>query len=264
MLQQTWVKTKLDLFTLQSTAIAAVLLPFLYVSIRTCVQDYHGWLNLGEGGLPYNVGGWVIQWILKLTMAKRNTIDIKCYARPLPADLAVVEKRRNTVKHLGPLPQRLGSRPKVAHWVIPHRQLREKPPSRSLIQACRHAFQSLANERQHVATICTSVLERHGSGLFVLDPTKAPAVAVRSRGEITHFHESDWSAHATLSYPDGEEVIQKGWGERHALSGSLLPLGYTLLYAPESEADVQVIQSIMAAAVEFMTGETGTLDRFEE
>lgn len=134
MFQQTWAKTKLDLLTLQSTAFVAVLLPFLYVSIRTCVHDYRGWLNLGEGGLPYNVGGWVIQWILKLTMAKRNTIDIECYARPLAADLAEAEKRRNTIKHLGPLPQRLGSRPKVAHWVIPHRQVREKPPSRSLIQ----------------------------------------------------------------------------------------------------------------------------------
>jgi hypothetical protein len=87
-----------------------------------------------RGGLPYNVGGWIIQWILKLTVAKRNTIDIKCYALPLPASFSDAEKRRSNVKHLRPLSKSLGSRPEVAHWVIPHRQLREKPLSRSLIQ----------------------------------------------------------------------------------------------------------------------------------
>jgi hypothetical protein len=102
--------------------------------------------------------------------------------------------------------------------------------------------------------IAPSKLERHGSGLFVWDPAEAPTVTIRSRSEITHFHESDWSSHATLSYPDCGEVIEKSWSEQHSLSGSLLPLGYTLLYAPESEAALQVIRSIMAAAVEFMTG----------
>ena len=57
-----------------------------------------------------------------------------------------------------------------------------------------------------------------------------------------------------LSFADCKEVIQKGWGERHSLSGSLLPLGYTFLYAPESDSDIEVIKTIMNAAVSFMTG----------
>ena len=99
-----------------------------------------------------------------------------------------------------------------------------------------------------------SVLERRGDAIFAADTIKTPTVAARSRGEITHIHESEGSAHAMLSYADCREVIRKGWGERHPLSGSIIPLGYIFLYAPESDADIEVVKSIMNAAISFMTG----------
>jgi hypothetical protein len=115
-------------------------------------------------------------------------------------------------------------------------------------------FNELAAERKATTSVTRSVLERRGDAIFVADQHKTPTVAARSRGEITHIHDSDSSAHAMLSFADCKEVIRKGWGERHTLSGSLLPLGYTFLYAPASDEDIEVIKIIMTAAVSFMTG----------
>ena len=268
------------LHTLHSkpATVAAILLPILYGTVRICLDDYRGWLDLGAGGLPYNFWGWLLQWAIKLTLAKRDTISLECYDEPLKIDLTESEKLRNTSKHLAPLPQRPGGRPKVAHWVIPHRQLRKAPTSPALsqvklppldlfstesrcrshganpMQSFRRAFNDLAAEKGAISSVNCSVLERRGDAIFVGSLDTIPTVAARSRGEITHIHESDSSAHAMLSFADCKEVIQKGWGERHALSGSVLPLGYTFLYAPESDTDIEVIRTIMNAAITFMTG----------
>lgn len=57
----------------------------------------------------------------------------------------------------------------------------------------------------------------------------------------------------TLSFADAEEVIVKGWGERHRLSGTdLIHLGYTMVYVPRSVAETEVLQRIFQAGVEFM------------
>jgi hypothetical protein len=114
--------------------IVALLLPVLYGSVRICLHDYRGWLGLGAGGLPYNFFGWVLQWLIKLTIAKRDTISLECYDKTLKIDLSESEKRRNDTNYLSSLPQRPGDRPKVAHWVIPHRQLRKAPTSQAVLQ----------------------------------------------------------------------------------------------------------------------------------
>ncbi len=81
-------------------------------------------------------------------------------------------------------------------------------------------------------------MERRGSGIFLSDVRISPAVAVANRGEIAHFHASDCSGHVTISHADSIEVIQKGWGERHGLSGGLLPLdGKWLIADPTIEVD---------------------------
>ena len=45
--------------------------------------------------------------------------------------------------------------------------------------------------------------------------------------------DADNSAHCTLSYTDAKQVIEKGWGERHPLDGSLLlGYGYMMVVSP--------------------------------
>ena len=120
----------------------ALLLPVIYGIVSVCLHDYRGWLNLGAGGLPYNFFGWLLQWVLKLALAKRDTSGLECYDRPLKIDLSESEKCRNYTSYLSSLPQRPGPRPKVAHWVIPHRELQMTPlsPALSQVKLPRSAF----------------------------------------------------------------------------------------------------------------------------
>lgn len=58
----------------------------------------------------------------------------------------------------------------------------------------------------------------------------------------------------TLSLADAKEVIEKGWGLRHKLSGPLIPVGYLLLYAPRNEEELEVLGRILKAGIAFMSG----------
>ena len=64
-------------------------------------------------------------------------------------------------------------------------------------------------------------------------------------------HESDLSAHCYLSLADAKEVLEKGWGERHRVSGNLIPLQYTFLYAPRNVGEVEVFIQIIEASVKY-------------
>ena len=97
--------------------------------------------------------------------------------------------------------------------------------------------------------IGTSEQERHGPALFLksLDPSVPPR-------EVAHLHEADGSAHTTLSLADAKKVVEKGWGERHGLSGQFLPgitLGFTMVYAPRDAEELSVMKQIFEAAIGF-------------
>lgn len=59
--------------------------------------------------------------------------------------------------------------------------------------------------------------------------------------------------HLTLHPIDSALVIASGWGERHPLAGCyfggkrLLPAGFTMVYAPREENDVETVLQIVKA-----------------
>ena len=65
---------------------------------------------------------------------------------------------------------------------------------------------------------------------------------------------------------DVRAVIERGWGERHGLSGSRglralpvfaaakLPKEYIWIYAPRDEQELAVVEKILVGAVRYMTG----------
>lgn len=57
----------------------------------------------------------------------------------------------------------------------------------------------------------------------------------------------------TLSLADAKEVIEKGWGLRHKLSGPFIPVGYLMLYAPRDEEEVEVLGRVLRAGIAFMS-----------
>ena len=77
----------------------------------------------------------------------------------------------------------------------------------------------------------------------------SPSAPAKAKKEIYHVHHSDGSAHTVLSAADARLIIDRGWGERHWLSGQvLLPLGYTMVYAPRNEEELRVHQMVVKAA----------------
>ena len=88
--------------------------------------------------------------------------------------------------------------------------------------------------------------------MFLKDNYKVPALNAKLEREICHVHESDLSAHVLLSIADAKDVVEKGWGERHRITGTaVIPLGYTLLYLPRNLEEVEVMKRILDAGVEY-------------
>lgn len=68
-----------------------------------------------------------------------------------------------------------------------------------------------------------------------------------------------------LTFQKGKKLIETGWAQRHAFSGTLamtilsmgtkpdLPSGYILIYAPRNEMEIEIVMQVVAASVRFMT-----------
>ena len=89
--------------------------------------------------------------------------------------------------------------------------------------------------------------------MFVKSSDRESPLTAPCKGEICHIHTSDKSAHVTLSFADAEEVIAKGWGERHRLSGTeCIHLGYTMVYVPRSVKETEVMGKIFQPSIDYM------------
>ena len=91
----------------------------------------------------------------------------------------------------------------------------------------------------------------------VNSPTAKRICCPRSPREVFHSHDStDGSSHAYLTATDAALVIERGWGERHGLSGRALglPLNYTMIFAPRDEDEVAIVSAIAKAAAYYCLG----------
>lgn len=151
------------------------------------------------------------------------------------------------------LPLRAGPRSRAKYFIIPQR---ERNADEHQDPAVKQAYQAMFDNMTEINSDTewkTSVLERRGKALFLTESVPLSPIAGLTQREICHIHGSDLSGHVTLSFPDAKEVIEKGWGERHRMSGTgRLPLGYTMVYVPRSVEEVDVFAKIFQAGVEFM------------
>jgi hypothetical protein len=127
------------------------------------------------------------------------------------------------------------------------------------------SFEGLGNVAQERGSVDVrqSLYERHHSALFVSKALGWHPVAQQTRGEILHVHAGkDGSIRAVLHSRDCEIVLEKGWGQRHALSGAglvkhitgiYIPGNYILVYAPRNEAEIEVAIAMVKASIQFMT-----------
>ncbi|MEW1933998.1 hypothetical protein AB0362_17590 [Rhodococcus sp. NPDC079359] len=203
-------------------------------TVQNVKNDYAAWMGLGPGGLPANVGGWLITTALR-PLARRDPLTVAGTASP------------GLHWHLEP---RSGQRPSIAPHPIPHRQLTDRgtPASIERLTAAvtEHAGSELPFHMER------SRFERRGDALYVSDINAAAPWISRTKGEVLHLHESEGSMHVVMQPDDAQTVISAGWGELHPLAGRPvlgLPETYVFLYAPRDSDDIYGIEQIIRRAV---------------
>lgn len=236
---------------------AALVVTALGVSIPAfsyALSSYRGYLALGRGGMPYNVFGWMLQGLLQL-LAKWDTRDPSPFTKP--------KNRKPTEPHgsktffTSPIPERVGDRPTVPGYVAPQRQTTQQPTDGEVMSKRMRAYlDSLLIHNTGILVLKPSNLEGVGTPAVFLDTssgtTELPGFMRGLKGEIAHIH-PECSSHVTLSMADAEEVVRKGWAERHRLSGvGPIPWSYVLIYAPRDDEEFEVWKDIMKAGLKFV------------
>lgn len=189
------------------------------------------------------------------------------------------------------VPRRAGERPSVPGYVAPQRQMSQRPvDGEAMHEKMMVFFESLVAKNEGVLALKPSALEGIGTPALWLDKKSSssssspppssssnnnnnnnnsssssssrntttsedlPIFMRKLQGETAHIH-PECSSHITLSMADAEEVVRKGWAERHRLSGvgSFLPWSYVLIYAPRDEEEFGVWKEIMKAGVRFVS-----------
>jgi hypothetical protein len=95
------------------------------VSILVCLflvlcvlayRDYTAWYELGAGGPPHSIWGWLLAYRLGFNRLR----DVKSTDR---YDVLINEFPDEAQSYLGMLPVRSGPAPQISDWVAPIRQL---------------------------------------------------------------------------------------------------------------------------------------------
>ncbi|RGP65149.1 hypothetical protein FSPOR_7539 [Fusarium sporotrichioides] len=218
--------------------------------LRIAVDDYRGYIALGPGGPPHNVIGWIGQILLKPFKKEpfhTSCYDEKSFQKAGPNGNVAFLKEED-------VPVREAPRPTVGSWTAPSRQLTDMA-SKDIIDRYQSFLSSLTSESPSKLKIATSVVERHGQALFVASENPNNPIAKSMYGEVGHMHGSDGSMHLNLAPRDAKLVLERGWGQRHPLGGTILYLGDVMVYAPRSEEEFEIAKKITRAAAKFMVGQ---------
>ncbi|GLU51488.1 luciferase domain-containing protein [Dyadobacter frigoris] len=206
-------------------------------------QDYLAWVALGIGGLPHTPEGY--RTVKKIGMAMKDPLDV--------SRITPYIGKKGDLASLKNLPKRLGSKPSIAPFAVPHRQTNQHNTEQ--IRKKQTELFDTAVEGSHGQLIYrNSYLEKHSPGIFLADPAKGNQTVVGiSHAEIGHIHAFDGSMHLIISPSDTKEVIDKGWGELHGLANGedKVARTYMLIYSPRDENELAVTNQILDAAIKY-------------
>jgi hypothetical protein len=170
--------------------------------------------------------------------------------------------------YLESLPQRRGSRPEVDGISSPIQRTQLPPWEKQDVND---------RLRKLIIDIPDKYPQSTYLGRSTFEPDSPTTLYARHRafdqtkyyGEILSANTEDGFIHSSLHPCDVKTVIEKGWGQRHPLSGRLtsrltglvdsnLPSpvagSRVLIYAPRNEEDLEVVEEIIKAAVWWVGG----------
>jgi hypothetical protein len=225
---------------LLTTALTLLLPPLLAFYIH---HDYKAFLSLGPGGTPATPLGYL----------KIKLLSLICLRDPLrPMPIPPHFRPQNGYLNDAALAQRKGTRPLV-QGIAPQRQQTQRSSTTTYTNLVSR-LNALAQDPRNRLMERTSCFEKNSSGLFTLNP-----ITRTCGGEICHAHPSDGSLHLTLHPADAKRVLERAWGERHPLARGgwcrrFVPKEFVLVYAPRDDKEVEVVMSIVAASIWWVSG----------
>ncbi|KAB5577813.1 hypothetical protein GE09DRAFT_1087444 [Coniochaeta sp. 2T2.1] len=223
---------------------------------RYATSSYAAYIAMGKGGLPLNIFGWLLQGSLH-PLAKWDLTSPAPYHDPKV--IAHFEPHGREKFLPAPLPERAGPAPEVPGFIFPQRQTTAKA-SPEMQKRMRGFLDTFVEANKELLVGKPSALEGVGTpAIFPRTPaeggkTHQKAFMKAIKYETAHVHHQDGSTHVTLSLADAEEVLTKGWGRRHKLSGVLgkIPYTYVLVYAPRNDKEFETWKQVVAAGCAFI------------
>lgn len=213
------------------------------------IRDYNQWISFGSGGTPPTPSGY---W--RMTKLRWRAYWLDDDMRDA-SKLSTAEGPKCLTK---PLPQREGGRPKILARTMPQRQ--QPAPLDPAVKERAHSIPSrFCAEHPDILVLDLSKTEGRSTDAIYAKPDlpgRHPSAKDKILGnELAHVHPAENSLHVWLSGPDAKEVVEKGWGERFPLSAmGMCHPSFVMLYAPRSMGDVEVIEGIVKAGVEYVAG----------
>ena len=148
------------------------------------------------------------------------------------------------------IPERLGPRPETRRPSearhVAHQQLTQNAPP-ELQETLFARAQALPGVR-----IGPSLVSVPGARAFFLEPRLAqgPAGAFQRGYEFAHLHPAyDGSLHLTLQPTVVQEVLSKGWGELHPISGT------PMIYGSRDAQELEVVWRLLLLSYQYARGE---------
>lgn len=224
------------------------------------LESYGDYSDLIQPGKKPTVTGW-LRILLLTKIARVNVLKpprVRPDESPYRGRLFALRKRR-------------GLRP-IVPKVAPSRQADQKA-SPAMYYRLVHLLRMYQVADSTALRIKMSFLEDGIQALFWNLGDRSPG-AINQReewgGEIVHVHATDGSLHLQLHPEDVKTVIEAGWGERHPLCANSkwffrflyhglrelrlpVPEGWTLVYAPRNNSELDAIRPIVTAAIWYAT-----------
>ena len=139
------------------------------------------------------------------------------------------------------LPPRAGERP-LTRRGMPHSQLSQNPPIK-IYEVLAGLLFSMPDVREEISLVSVP-----GARAMVLDRNlfPRPSDAFMADGEFAHLHPPhDSSLHLMVPPNWLDEVLEKGWGEKHPLAGVAILETACMVYAPRNPEEVEIIYDIV-------------------